>query len=49
MDGEINANVWYAKNIKRYIKQELKTFGCTFGGRGPIRRDEVYELTEFYE
>ena len=49
MDGEINANIWYAKNIKRYIKQELKTFGCTFGSRGFIRRDEVYELTEFYE
>ena len=49
MDGEINANVWYAKNIKRYVKQELKTFGCIFGGRGPLRREEVYELTEFYE
>ena len=49
MDGEINVSIWYAKNIKRYIKQEFKTFGCFFGGRGPIRRDEVYVLTEFYE
>jgi hypothetical protein len=60
MDGEINVSIWYAKNIKRYIKQEFKTFGCIFGGRTNIsikgevdnvliRRDEVYELTEFYE
>jgi len=49
MDGIIKANVWYAKEIKRYIKQEINIFSCRFGGSERLRSAEVYELIKFSE
>ena len=49
MDGIIKANIWYAKDIKRYIKQEINIFSCRFGGTERLRSAEVYELINFSE
>ena len=49
MDGIIKANIWYAKDIKRYIKQEINIFSCRFGGTERLRSAEVYELIKFSE
>ena len=49
MDGIIKANIWYAKGIKRYIRQEINIFSCRFGGSESLRSAEVYELLKFSE
>ena len=49
MDGIIKANIWYAKDIKRYIRQEINIFSCRFGGSESLRSAEVYELLKFSE
>jgi len=49
MDGIIKVKIWYAKEIKRYIKQEINIFSCRFGGSESLRSAEVYELIKFSE
>ena len=45
--GAIDAEIWYVKDIKRYIKQAVKKFTCSTNARGTIQTDETYSLLSF--
>jgi len=45
--GSFKDSVWYAPEIKRYVKRILNTQQCALAGSGVAQDDELYELADY--